>query len=62
MDQGLLQYIMFTPNERLPSMPNGLENEHHNQLGLDILNIITEHDLKVTMDERGIVHLTEKNS
>lgn len=60
MDQvKLLEYIMFTPNEMLPPMPNGLENERHTDLGLEILTLLNEGKITIDyMDSRGLLHIS----
>ena len=54
----LIQYLMFTPLERLPPMPANIESEKNTILGLQILKLLQQDKIKVNkMDENGFLHI-----
>ena len=60
MDQvQLLEYIMFTPIEKLPPMPESIQNEKNITLGLTILEMLKHKKLKIeNMDKNGFLNVT----
>ena len=57
-DYGLIQYLMYTPLEKLPAMPNTIESDKNTQLGLDILRLLNEGDICIDrMDSNGFLHI-----
>ena len=54
----LVQYLMFTPLERLPPMPTNIESERNTQLGLQVLKLLQENKISIQkMDENGFLHI-----
>lgn len=52
----MLAYLMYTPLNRLPAMPNTIENEDNTKLGVDILNLIQENKISIHgMDKNGLL-------
>ena len=61
MDQHLLEFLMYTPNERLPPMPDSIQNEKNLELGLKILNLLNTKRIAIeNMDENGFLHISCK--
>lgn len=54
----LVQYLMFTPLERLPPMPTNIESEKNMQLGLHVLKLLQEQHIHIQkMDKNGLLHI-----
>lgn len=52
----MVDYLMRTPLSKLPAIPNNIENEDNNTLGLNILNLIQENKLTIKgMDKEGLL-------
>ena len=61
-DYRLIEYLMYTPLERLPVMPNTIENSQNTQLGLDILGLLNEKKIIIKeMDSNGFLHVQSCN-
>jgi len=55
-EKQLLGYIMFTPNEHLPPMPASIENEKHDTLGIQILELLETKKIKIkSMNTNGLL-------
>ena len=51
----MVAYLMYTPLNRLPAMPNTIESEDNTKLGVDILNLIQENKISINgMDKNGL--------
>lgn len=60
-NEKLLEYILFTPNERLPPMPDSIQNEKCLELGLKIEELLKSKKIQIEcMDENGFLHVTHK--
>ena len=55
----LLEYIMYTPLQNLPPMPESIQNENNIKLGVVILEMLKEDKIKINnMDKNGFLHIS----
>lgn len=57
-DHKLVEYLMYTPLDKLPAMPNAIESDKNTKLGLGILRLLNEGKIHIDgMDSNGILHV-----
>ena len=58
-NEKLLEYIMFTPLEKRPPMPDHIQNERCVELGLEIEKLLKNGTIRIeAMDETGFLHIS----
>tara|TARA_Y100000389_G_scaffold27418_1_gene23516 strand:- start:307 stop:546 length:240 start_codon:yes stop_codon:yes gene_type:complete len=55
----MIEYLMYTPIEKLPAIPSSIESKNNHELGKNILSLLENNTIKITgMNKNGLLQIT----